>query len=165
MLPRPNGDGQRAGSAGWLTWEVLVDPDRDPARPWATLSADETQPTVIKAIRPSFVGWSSLRPSRTPLGVRTAAKTVSACCPVLVRRVPAFDWDASFVHTVEPSLWLVADFDCGRRSAGELRDTLGELLVKGRRAEIGRSWPIRCDREGSSARLEGPDPENGGERG
>jgi hypothetical protein len=33
-----------------------------------------------------------------------------------------------------------------------------------RRAEIGRSRPIRCDGKGNSARLDGPDPENGAER-
>lgn len=40
--------------------DALVQPDRDPARLWLTLAADEQRPQVVEAVRPQLVVWSSL---------------------------------------------------------------------------------------------------------
>ena len=44
--------------------DALVDPGRDPSRPWLTLAADEHPPDVLEAVRPHLVVWSSLWPQR-----------------------------------------------------------------------------------------------------
>ena len=40
--------------------DALLDPDRDPARPWLTLLDDEHRPTSMRATSPERVEWSSL---------------------------------------------------------------------------------------------------------
>lgn len=44
----------------WAIFEDLCDPHR----PWLTLADDEVAPTVVEAVRPTRVVWSSLWPSR-----------------------------------------------------------------------------------------------------
>nr|WP_042197567.1 hypothetical protein [Kibdelosporangium sp. MJ126-NF4]CEL23046.1 hypothetical protein [Kibdelosporangium sp. MJ126-NF4]CTQ90184.1 hypothetical protein [Kibdelosporangium sp. MJ126-NF4] len=47
-----------------IVWGSLTAP-RDPSsRPWLTLLDDEREPTVVDAVRPSLVVWSSLWPDR-----------------------------------------------------------------------------------------------------
>ena len=48
----------------------LTDPDRDPARRWLTLLADEQLPTVLESVAPGLVVWSSLWPRRPDAVVR-----------------------------------------------------------------------------------------------
>ena len=50
--------------------ESLQQPDRDPARPWLRLLADEQPPRVIEARPPELVVWSSLWPTRPDALVR-----------------------------------------------------------------------------------------------
>jgi hypothetical protein len=47
-----------------IVFDALIDPDRDPARPWLNLCSDEQRPRVVHADRPGTVVWSSLWPSR-----------------------------------------------------------------------------------------------------
>jgi hypothetical protein len=53
-----------------VVFDVLVDPDRDSARPWLLLLDDEQSPRVIDAERPEFVVWSSLWTKRPDARVR-----------------------------------------------------------------------------------------------
>jgi hypothetical protein len=50
--------------------ESLMEPDRDPARPWLRLLADEVHPRIVEARPPELVVWSSLWPSRPDALVR-----------------------------------------------------------------------------------------------
>jgi hypothetical protein len=50
--------------------ESLQEPDRDPARPWLRLLADEQRPLVVEVRSPELVMWSSLWPSRPDALVR-----------------------------------------------------------------------------------------------
>ncbi|WP_410616585.1 hypothetical protein [Amycolatopsis sp. lyj-109] len=47
-----------------VVWGSLVEPRRPGARPWLHLLADEVDPGVLTAEKPSRVVWSSLWPSR-----------------------------------------------------------------------------------------------------
>ncbi|GIE97136.1 hypothetical protein Ari01nite_46010 [Paractinoplanes rishiriensis] len=53
-----------------VVFEVLTDPDRDPARPWLLLLDDEQPPQLIDAREPDFVVWSSLWKRRPDARVR-----------------------------------------------------------------------------------------------
>ncbi|HCS57859.1 MAG TPA: hypothetical protein DIW80_12145 [Gordonia polyisoprenivorans] len=44
----------------WVIFDDLVDPDRQPCRPWLHLEDDEIAPAVLESERPSRVVWSSL---------------------------------------------------------------------------------------------------------
>lgn len=44
----------------WALFDDLVDPNRQPRRPWLHLLADEVPPVVLESDRPSRVIWSSL---------------------------------------------------------------------------------------------------------
>lgn len=48
---------------------ALLDPDRDPVRPWLVLLADEQRPRVLEH-REDTVVWSSLWPTRPDAQVR-----------------------------------------------------------------------------------------------
>ena len=50
--------------------DALVDPHRDPLRPWLKLAADEQPPRVLEAVRPHLVIWSSLWPHRPDAVIR-----------------------------------------------------------------------------------------------
>jgi hypothetical protein len=50
--------------------ESLMEPDRDPARSWLRLLADEVRPRIVEARPPELVVWSSLWPSRPDALVR-----------------------------------------------------------------------------------------------
>lgn len=43
-----------------IMFEALVEPDRDPARPWLHLLGDETRPRIREARHPELVVWSSI---------------------------------------------------------------------------------------------------------
>ncbi|AEM83670.1 hypothetical protein Strvi_4012 [Streptomyces violaceusniger Tu 4113] len=45
-------------------WDSLVEPRRPGGRPWLHLLADEVDPRVLAAEKPSQAVWSSLWPSR-----------------------------------------------------------------------------------------------------
>src|SRR3954468_1823058 len=49
----------------WVIWEALVDPHRPGGRPWLEIAASEIEPTVIEAVRPHLVVWSSLWDDRS----------------------------------------------------------------------------------------------------
>ncbi|TXR56924.1 hypothetical protein [Quadrisphaera setariae] len=52
----------------WAVFEALVDPHRDPARPWLALLHDELEPEVLEQDELRLVVWSSLwlrRPDAT----------------------------------------------------------------------------------------------------
>lgn len=50
--------------------ESLMEPDRDPARPWLHLLDDEQRPHVVQAQPPDLVLWSSLWPRQPEAVVR-----------------------------------------------------------------------------------------------
>jgi hypothetical protein len=43
-----------------IVFEALVDPDRDPNRPWLRLLDDEQCPRVLRSEEPTTLAWSSL---------------------------------------------------------------------------------------------------------
>ncbi|MGB6247451.1 MAG: hypothetical protein WBF94_21095 [Gordonia sp. (in: high G+C Gram-positive bacteria)] len=45
-------------------FDDLVDPGRQPVRPWLDLLADEVPPTVLVAVPPARVMWATLWPRR-----------------------------------------------------------------------------------------------------
>lgn len=51
-------------------FEALVNPDRDPARPWLNLREEEQRPRVLEFDRPSLVVWSTLWPTLPAAQVR-----------------------------------------------------------------------------------------------
>jgi hypothetical protein len=51
-------------------FEALTKPNRDPMRQWLKLADDEQPPTVIEAIEPDLVLWSSLWPARPDAVIR-----------------------------------------------------------------------------------------------
>jgi len=51
-------------------FEALVEPDRDPSRPWLELLGDEVRPQVVRADAVSTVVWSSLWVKRPDAIVR-----------------------------------------------------------------------------------------------
>lgn len=53
-----------------VVYEALINPDRDPTRPWLTLHEDEQKPTVLEAIPPHLVIWTSLWPWRPDARIR-----------------------------------------------------------------------------------------------
>lgn len=53
-----------------VVFDVLADPDRDPARPWLLLLDDEQPPRLIDAEKPNFLVWSSLWEKRPDARVR-----------------------------------------------------------------------------------------------
>jgi hypothetical protein len=53
-----------------VVFEALAEPDRDPARPWLYLLADEQRPTVLSAEPPARLTWSSLWIKRPDLVVQ-----------------------------------------------------------------------------------------------
>ena len=54
----------------WAVHDALVEPDRDPSRPWLSLLVDEQPPTIIESVRPGLVVWSSLWPHRPDAVIR-----------------------------------------------------------------------------------------------
>ncbi|MFI5960280.1 hypothetical protein [Cryptosporangium sp. NPDC051539] len=46
-----------------VVFEALIQPDRDPARPWLNLRDGERRPRVIESDEPSLVVWSTLWPT------------------------------------------------------------------------------------------------------
>jgi hypothetical protein len=50
--------------------ESLMEPDRDPARPWLLLLGDEQRPHVVDAAPPGLVVWSTLWPRQPEALVR-----------------------------------------------------------------------------------------------
>ena len=53
-----------------ILFEALTQPDRDPARLWLVLLADEQRPTVVHAEEPAVVVWSSLWSRRPDATIR-----------------------------------------------------------------------------------------------
>jgi hypothetical protein len=53
-----------------ILFEALTQPDRDPARPWLELLADEQRPRLVEADEPGLVVWSSLWTKRPDAMVR-----------------------------------------------------------------------------------------------
>ncbi|MCV2491617.1 hypothetical protein OF117_19915 [Geodermatophilus sp. YIM 151500] len=51
-------------------FEALVEPDRDPTRPWLLLLDDEQRPEVVEADEPVLVVWSSLWKRRPDARIR-----------------------------------------------------------------------------------------------
>lgn len=43
-----------------FVYEALVDPDRDPSRPWLILRDDEYYPVIEEAVEPNLVVWTSI---------------------------------------------------------------------------------------------------------
>lgn len=50
--------------------EALIDPDRDPSRPWLHLLGNEQRPIVLESEAPHLVVWSSLWPWRPDAQIR-----------------------------------------------------------------------------------------------
>ncbi|WP_336086111.1 hypothetical protein [Nocardia sp. SSK8] len=49
---------------------ALIDPDRDPTRPWLILLSDEQRPAVLERADPHLVVWSSLWPKHPTARIR-----------------------------------------------------------------------------------------------
>jgi len=47
-----------------VVFEALIEPDRDPNRPWLILLDNELRPEVVIAEEPTLVVWTSLWPER-----------------------------------------------------------------------------------------------------
>lgn len=43
-----------------MVHEAIIDPGRDPTRPWLILRDGEQRPAVLDAVEPNLVVWSSL---------------------------------------------------------------------------------------------------------
>jgi hypothetical protein len=68
---RESGSRQRSQPAPpHVVFEVLADPDRNPARPWLLLLDDERSPRLIDAEKPNVIVWSSLWEKRPDAQVR-----------------------------------------------------------------------------------------------
>lgn len=50
--------------------EALNEPNRDPAREWLILLADETAPSIVESEEPALVRWSSIWRKRPEAQVR-----------------------------------------------------------------------------------------------
>ncbi|GAB3861897.1 hypothetical protein GCM10028801_26560 [Nocardioides maradonensis] len=55
---------KRLPAPQWVVWESLTEPHAPRARPWLNLRRGEVEPTVLEAVRPDRVVWSSLWPDR-----------------------------------------------------------------------------------------------------
>lgn len=53
-----------------VIFEALIEPDRDPARPWLHLLGDEQRPRILETTPPDLVIWSSLWIKRPDAQVR-----------------------------------------------------------------------------------------------
>jgi len=53
-----------------VVFESLLDPDRDPTRPWLVLLEDEQRPLVLTRHKPDTLIWSSLWIKRPDAHVR-----------------------------------------------------------------------------------------------
>jgi hypothetical protein len=63
-----------------VVWDSLVNPSERPDRPWLDLLADEVEPRVLEAVRPHFVVWSSLWPSRPHERIRFDLRPAGGGC-------------------------------------------------------------------------------------
>jgi hypothetical protein len=61
-----------------VVFEALIDPDRDPRRPWLLLLEDEQRPRVLRTQPARLVVWSSLWPSRPDAEVHFHLEPVDA---------------------------------------------------------------------------------------
>ena len=90
--------------------ESLLQPDRDPTRPWLVLHVDELRPVVLRAEAPYLLVWSFLWPDRPQDAVRL---------------------DLAAVHGGGTRLrwtWLSAAAPPGPARVREVRARLGQLL-------------------------------------
>jgi hypothetical protein len=53
-----------------VVFEALIEPDRDPSRPWLELLDDEVRPVVLRAEVPLSVAWSSLWSERPDAAIQ-----------------------------------------------------------------------------------------------
>jgi hypothetical protein len=53
-----------------VVFEALIEPHRDPTRPWLLLLDDEHRPDVVEAREPDLVVWSSLWDRRPDARIR-----------------------------------------------------------------------------------------------
>ncbi|MBE7195596.1 MAG: hypothetical protein INR66_24355 [Gordonia polyisoprenivorans] len=53
-----------------IVFDALVDPDRDPTRPWLELLPDEQRPRILESEPARIVGWSSLFTRRPDAVIR-----------------------------------------------------------------------------------------------
>lgn len=53
-----------------IVYQALIDPDRDPRRPWLILHEDEQRPEVAETIEPDLVVWTSIWPWRRDARIR-----------------------------------------------------------------------------------------------
>ncbi|MGW6374818.1 hypothetical protein ACWFRB_01980 [Rhodococcus sp. NPDC055112] len=47
-----------------MVFQALIQPDRDPTRPWLVLRGNEQRPIIVDATEPHQVVWGSLWPER-----------------------------------------------------------------------------------------------------
>lgn len=53
-----------------IVYQELIDPDRDPRRPWLILHEDEQRPEIVEAVEPDLVVWTSIWPWRRDARIR-----------------------------------------------------------------------------------------------
>jgi len=53
-----------------VVYQAIIEPDRDPTRPWLILRDDEQRPTLLDSVEPNLVVWSSLWPWRPDALIR-----------------------------------------------------------------------------------------------
>ena len=53
-----------------IVYQALIDPDRDPTRPWLCLHEDEQRPEVVEAVELERVVWTSIWPWRADARIR-----------------------------------------------------------------------------------------------
>ena len=65
-----------------VVWEALTEPNRDPSRLWLDLRQDELTPSVLEAVKPALVVWTSLWADRPRDQIRFELERSGAGCSV-----------------------------------------------------------------------------------
>ncbi|MDO1486636.1 Uncharacterised protein [Rhodococcus rhodochrous] len=70
-----------------IVYQALIDPDRDPRRPWLILHEDEQRPEVVEAVEPDLVVWTSIwswrRDARIRFELSGSRRSDTAVCWIL----------------------------------------------------------------------------------
>ncbi|MFR9749775.1 hypothetical protein ACL02S_01920 [Nocardia sp. 004] len=102
-----------------IVWKSLVEPKQPNARQWLALLEDEVEPTVLAAVEPAMVLWSSLWPNRPHDRVR-------------------FDLEARKSSTLLQFTVLAEEPAPDEGMTRHLRYRIAELLFSGLRSSYGQ---------------------------
>lgn len=102
-----------------VVYEALLQPNRDPARPWLAILADEQLPTIGMTKEFTLVTWSSLWVKRPDAVIR-------------------FDLEGSSNGTILRWTVLVADTPPGDPLVGHIRKRMNQLINASLRHTFGQ---------------------------